>query len=248
MLATSINNFFCMKSSHKLFVGLVVVVLVGVGIWWAFSAQSGSGLANLSANTKLTDTQVQQVVANISKFLAVPSDEKPSVVVLSDVQSLAAQQQFYQGAKDGDLLVLYSNRAIIYDAAANKLVAVGPIQRNDATPSPTASGSAQFSPSPSVSASPAVPEKVTVDVRNGTTTAGLAGSMASTLKKNTWVTIGAVGDAKGSYTKTTLVDLSGGKKPNAVAALEGILKVTAVTALPKGESTSTADILVIVGK
>jgi hypothetical protein len=241
-----------MKSSHKLFLGLVVVVLVGVGVWWAFSAQSGGSLANLSSNAtvKLTDAQVKEVISRISKFMVVPTDETPSVVVLRDVQSLQAQQPFYNGAKDGDILVLYSNRAIIYDADANKLVAVGPIQRNDATPAPTASGSAQLSPSPSasVSTTPAVPEKVTVDVRNGTTTAGLAGSTASTLKKNTWVTIGAVGDAKGSYTKTVLVDLSGGKKPNAIAALEGILKVTAVTALPKGEQSSTADVLVIVGK
>lgn len=236
--------------TYKLTLGLLVVVLVGVGVWWAFSAQSGNSLANLStaAGAKLTDSQVQEVVARIGKFMSVPSDEKPSVVILRDVQSLVAQQPFYQGAKDGDLLVLYANQAIIYDATANKLVAIGPVQRNNATPAPTASGSAEFSPSPSVSVTPAAPEKVTIDVRNGTTIAGLAGSTASTLKKNTWVTIGTVGDAKGSYTKTVLVDLSGGKKPKAVAALEGILKVTAVTVLPKGESTSTADILVIVGK
>lgn len=235
---------------NKLVIGLVVIVLVGVGVWWAFSAQSGNSLANLSANagTKLTDSQVQQVVDNIGKFMVVPADEKPSVVVLRDVASLEAQQPFYHGAKDGDLLVLYSSRAIIYDPAANKLVAVGPVQRNDATPAPTASGSVNFSPSPSVSATPGAPEKVTIDVRNGTSIAGLAGSTASSLKKNTWVTVGTVGDAKGSYTKTVLVDLSGGKKPNAIAALAEILKVTAVTELPRGEAATTADVLVIVGK
>ena len=34
---------------------------------------------------------------------------------------LAAQQQFYKDAKDGDILIIYSTRAIIYDAVANKL-------------------------------------------------------------------------------------------------------------------------------
>jgi hypothetical protein len=234
--------------SYKLVLGIALVIVVGVGGWWAFSSQSGNGLANISAGTKLSDAQVQEVIGLIGKFMVVPTDEKPSVVVLKDVASLEAQQSFYHGAKDGDILILYSTRAIIYDAAANKLVAMGPVQRNEATPAPTASGSAAFSPSPSVSATPIAPEKVTVDVRNGTTTAGLAGTMASTLKKNTWVTIGAVGDAKGSFTKTVLVDLSKGKKPGAVAELERILKVTAVTELPKGESTSTADLLIIVGK
>ncbi len=233
--------------SYKLVLGIALVIVVGVGGWWAFSSQSGSGLANLSAGTKLSDAQVQEVIGLIGKFMVVPSDEKPSVVVLKDVASLEAQQSFYHGAKDGDILILYSTRAIIYDAAANKLVAMGPVQRND-VPASTASGSAEFSPSPSASASPVAPEKVTVDVRNGTTTAGLAGSTASTLKKNSWVTISAVGDAKGSFTSTVLVDLSKGKKPGAIAELERILKVTAVTGIPKGESTSTADVLIIVGK
>jgi hypothetical protein len=236
--------------SNKLLLGIGLVVLVIVGGWLAFSTGSQDGLANLSANAKLTDSQVQLVINQITKFMVVPSDEKPSVVVLSNVEALAAQQPFYKDAKDGDILVVYSTRAIVYDPKSQKLVSVSPIQRTEGSPAPVASGSAQVSPSASASpsSSPVAPEKVTVDVRNGTAIAGLAGSTASDLKKNTWVKIGAVGDAKGSYTATTLVDLSGGKKPGAIAELERILKVKAVSELPKGESTTTADILVIVGK
>ncbi len=239
-----------MKTTYKLFLGLVLLVLVGVGGWWAFSSQSGDDLANLSANAgaKLTDSQVQTIIARVSKFMVLPSDEKPSVAILRGVADLAAQQPFYRDAKDGDILIIYSNRAIIYDAKANKLVSVSPIQQNTATPVPTAvaSGSAQLTPTPT--GSPLAPEKVTIEVRNGTSTAGLAGKMASELKKNTWVTSTKTGDAKGAYTATVLVDLSGGKKPGAVAALETYLSVKAVTELPKGEVASTADILIIVGK
>ena len=239
-----------MTTTYKLFLGLVLLVLVGVGGWWAFSSQSGDDLANLSANagTKLTDSQVQTIIARVSKFMVLPSDEKPSVAILRGVADLAAQQPFYRDAKDGDILIIYSNRAIIYDAKANKLVSVSPIQQNTATPVPTtvASGSAQLTPTPT--GSPLAPEKVTIEVRNGTSTAGLAGNMASELKKNTLVTSTKTGDAKGAYTTTVLVDLSGGKKPGAVAALEAYLGVKAVTELPKGEVASTADILIIVGK
>jgi hypothetical protein len=231
--------------SYKLVLGVALVVLVVVGGWWAFKMGSDDTLANISASVKLTDAQVQAVVERVGKFMVIPTDEKPSVAVLKDTDALAQQQSFYRGAKDGDILVIYSSRAIIYDPVANKLVSVSPIQAAaSASPSPIASGSATITPS----ASPAAPEKVTVDVRNGTATAGLASSTANTLKKNSWVTIGAVGDAKGSFAKTVLVDLTNGKKPNAVAALAEVLKVTAVTAIPTGESTSTADILVIVGK
>lgn len=225
-----------------------MVCVVVLGGWWAFHTGSDDALANISAGAKLTDVQVQTVIDRVSNFTAVPSDEKPSVVVLRDVGSLEAQQPFYHGAKDGDILIIYSSRAIIYDPVANKLVSVSPIQQATASPSPIASGSAQFSPSPSVSATPVAPEKVSIEVRNGTSVAGLAGKTASDLKKNTWVTSTKTGDAHGTYATTAIVDLSGGTKPGAVAALEKLFGVTAVTAIPKGESTSTANVLVIVGK
>ena len=239
-----------MNATHKIILGLVLVVLVGAGGWWAFSSQSGDDLSNLSANAgaKLTDSQVQTIISRVSKFMVVPSDEKPSVVVLRDVASLASQQPFYRDAKDGDVLLVYSTRAIVYDAKENKLVSVTPIQPTPASPSPVASGSAEASLTPSPSSSPIAPEKVIIEVRNGTSTAGLAGKLASDLKKNAWVTKTTTGDAKGTYSTTVLVDMSKGKKPGAIAALEGILGVKSVTALPKGEAATVADFLIIVGK
>lgn len=239
-----------MKTTYKLILGLLLVVLVGAGGWWAFNSQAGDDLAKLSeqAGAKLTDSQVDAVVARIGNFMVVPEGERPSVVVLKGTAELAQQQAFYKDAKDGDILIVYSSRAIIYDAKSNKLVGVSPIAQNTATPIPTAdataSGSAQLTPTPT----PPAPENVTIEVRNGTSTAGLAGKTASDLKKNAWVTGTKAADAKGAYTSTVIVDMSGGKKPGAIAALETLFGVKAVTALPTGEVTSSSDILVIVGK
>jgi hypothetical protein len=238
-----------MKGTYKFIIALAILAVVGAGGWWTWQAQSQDTLAELVKNpgTKATDEQVRELVARLGEFMVVPDTEKPSVAVLQRVTELAAQQEFYKGAKDGDILVIFSNRAIIYDALANRLVNVGPISRNEATPAPVASGSATLTPSAAPSASPTAPEKSAIDVLNGTATAGLAGSTASELKKNAWVTIGRVGDAKGAYKTTVIVDLSGGKRPGAIAALEKQFAVKAVTVLPTGEA-STADILVIIGK
>jgi hypothetical protein len=237
--------------SYKFISGLVLVVAVVVGGYYAWQHNaSHSGLAGLSADAKVTDDQVAQLVARISKFIVVPADEKPSVVVIKGVEQLAAQQAFYKGAKDGDVLVLYSSRAFIYVAAADKLIIVGPVVRIDAPPSygQVASGSASATPTPSTTPS-VTPKPITVDVRNGTSTAGLAGATASALKKNTLVTIGKVGDASGSYTATVVVDLSkDAGKSATVAQIAASLGVSVVTTLPKGETASTADALVIVGK
>jgi hypothetical protein len=228
----------------KYTLGILLIAVVAVGGWFVYQSQSGGDLANLPDDvTKLSEQQVNEVISRVSRFIVVPEDEQPTVAVLRDTAALAERQPFYRGAKDGDILIIYSSRAIIYDPKVNKLVHVGPITRTDTTPTPSASAS------PSTSATPVPePEKVTVDVRNGTTTAGLAGATATELKKNAWVTIGKVSDASGSFTATSIVDLSKGTKPGAVAALQKLLGGTVVTELPKGEASSTADIVVIVGK
>jgi uncharacterized protein (UPF0333 family) len=238
---------------YKFLLGLVIVIAVGAGGYVVWSSNSGDDLANLSANAsaKLTDSQVSRIVERIGKFMVLPENETPTVVVVHDAES-AQQQAFYQGVKNGDVLVVYSKTAILYDPVHNKLLNVSPLSRAEATPqasvTPDVAASGSPSVSPAVSATPATPEKVIVDVRNGTSTPGLAGSTANELKKFSWVTIGSLGDAVGAYKATVLVDLSKGKKPGAVAEIAKKLNVSAVTELPKGEKSTSADILVIVGK
>jgi hypothetical protein len=232
---------------YKFILGFIVLAAVAGGGYytWQYNASHGD-LANLSADTKFTDEQVSQLTARIGRFLVVPANEKPSVVVIRDVAQLAAQQSFYAGAKDGDILVVYSTRAIIYDAKTNKLVNVGPIVRNTTPPT---DGTASPSATPSLTPTP-TPLAIIIDVRNGTATAGLAGATASELKKNKLFTIGAVGDAKSSYHETVVVDLTKNNpgKSASIAQLAAQLKVSVVTTLPSGEATTTSDALVIVGK
>jgi len=241
-----------MNASTKFLIAALLIVLVAGAGYWAWQKQSGDDLANLSANagTKLTDDQVARIVSRVGQFMVLPQDEQPSVVIIRDAAGLAEKQPFYKGSKDGDILIVYPNRAVIYDPKNDKLVNAGQLVRSDATPTPevTASGSVQLSPSPS--GTPPAPEKVTVDVLNGTSIAGLAGSTASDLgaKGTGWFTRGRLGDAKGAFTKTVIVDLSKGTKPGAVAKLKELLSAEVVTALPAGEAASTADIVVIVGK
>src|SRR5688572_338099 len=150
-----------MKTAFKTLIAGIVLAAVGIGGWFAWKAQSGDSLANISATSgaKLSAEQVQEVITRVSAYMVVPAEESPSVTVLTDVAVRAQQQPFFRGAKDGDILIVYSSRAIIYDPKTDKLVNVGPIVQNTTSPAPLASGSAG-SPSPSalISASPVAPE------------------------------------------------------------------------------------------
>jgi hypothetical protein len=234
---------YAFATMYKILLGLVIVVAVASGGYVVWSSKSNDDLANLSANasTKLTDDQVSRIVERISAFMVLPEGETPTVVVVRDADT-AQQQAFYKGVKNGDVLVVYSKTAILYDPKNNKLLNVSPLSRSEATPTP--------SPSASVSPTPAAtPEPVTIEIRNGTTTPGLASSTSVELKKYSWVTVTKLGDAaKSTYTSTVVVDLSKGTKPNAVAEIAKKFNVSAVTALPAGEASTTANILVIVGK
>ena len=233
-----------MKALQKFVLILVVVGAVAGGGWYFFN-QGKQGFV-IRPGEKLSDEQVSELIDRVGRFLVLPNDEQPAGAAISDAAALSERQSFYKDAKDGDILIVYSSKAIIYDAEADKLVNVGPIVRTDLEPRTASSSEPVFeSPEPA-----AEPVEVTVEVRNGTTTAGLAGAMASALKKNEFYSVEKVGDATGSYAETLIVDLSDGDadKGATIAELAGELNAEVVTELPDGERASKYDVLILIGK
>ena len=162
-----------MKLAGKVLVGVVLVAVVAGGGWYFYN--KGSQEFVIKPGERLTDEQVTRLIDRVSKFLVLPEGEQPSVAAISDVAALAERQPFYKDAKDGDILLVFSSKAIIYDAVNDKLVNVGPIVRTDDV-SPTGE-----TPAPTATPEPVEPEAIDIEIRNGTATAGLAGAMASEL-------------------------------------------------------------------
>lgn len=237
-----------MKALQRFIVILVVVAAVAGGGWYFFSR--GQERFVIKPGEKLTDEQVAELIGRVGRFLVLPDQEQPSVATISDARALAESQVFYKDAKDGDILIVYSTKAIIYDAAADKLVNVGPIVRTDVEPDIASSSEEPeptAKPTPSTATEPAA---VKIEVRNGTGTAGLAGAMASDLKKNKLYTVEKVGDAAGTYTETIIVDQTKGDAAKGVT-LEKLAKelgAKVVAKVPDGERSSPQDVLILIGK
>lgn len=89
-------------------------------------------------------------------------------------------------------------------------------------------------------------ENATVSVYNGSQTAGVASTTASSLKQAGF-TVTTIDDATTDYTtKYTIYDQTSGKKPATLAKLEKQLGVKKSTGTPTGLS-STADFVVVIG-
>lgn len=158
-----------------------------------------------------------------------------TVATVKDVESLRQKDPFFAKAANGDKVIQFDREALLYRPSTDKIVRLGP--SNDSSIASPIAGT------PGAPASTATTGKISVEVRNGTQTAGLAGKWKSTLNAGTLYFVDKVGNAaKDTYTQAYVVNLKG----KDVAALEKDLGVTAVTTLPEGEAVSSADVLIIV--
>ena len=190
----------------------------------------------------------------VSDVVRIEGQGKPVVAVVKNVSDLS-NLPLYRFAKNGDRVVVYENVTIIYDEEQNKIVSVVPQDLLGGEPI-TATGdeatnegsdSAETTEDTKENTTPALPpEKITVEVRNGGSIKGFAGKTATAIKTEfKYSTVAA--NASNNYTKATLVNLGGADYDAAIKNLQEKYSVAEVlTALPTGEKTSDAPIVLIV--
>lgn len=72
-------------------------------------------------------THNEIIIQKLSKLIILP-DENPDIATISDVKSLKeSDSEFYKDSKDGDQLILYTSKAIIFREDQNIIVNVAPI-------------------------------------------------------------------------------------------------------------------------
>ncbi len=73
--------------------------------------------------------QVQKILVQVGKIIQLPTGETPSVATVKDAVSIKQGQPFLANAQNGDILIVYANKAeaFLYRPSTNRLINVGPV-------------------------------------------------------------------------------------------------------------------------
>jgi len=250
---TSTSSFSTSKPSKEkkrksggmatvIFAILFLLASGGFGYMYINYQKAQKQIVNLSkpeVQDRLAQEEINQLLEKVGKHIILPEGEgEPMVASITDAEKLVEEQPFYKGVQNGDKIIIYKTKALIYNPERDILVNVGPVFME-----PEEEQKAQNESD--MADNEAVIGTLTIEIRNGSNVVGVATELSTTLSANTQYEVIEVVDASNkNYTETMLINLTGENVNNLVQELEG---ATITDALPEGEMSSIADVIIILG-
>jgi len=78
--------------------------------------------------SEIQQKQVDAILKDLNKLILITEEEEPTVATIVDVEVLRKDNpEFYKNAQDGDILIIYSKRAIVFRRDKNMIVNVAPV-------------------------------------------------------------------------------------------------------------------------
>ena len=111
----------------KSFFMFLLPLLIGAGAA-IYGAMLYPQVLGLSKGQAQVQAEVDSLIAEVGSLIALPTDEKPTVATVSDVEKLK-DQPFFKNAANGDKVLIYTNakKAILYRPSEKKVVEVGAV-------------------------------------------------------------------------------------------------------------------------
>ena len=111
---------------------VVLALVIIIGFWFFGQKQAQTPVIEVGTgeDAQLTEAQIADLITAVRRHIILPEDEEPLVATIVNVDELIAEQPFYLGASNGDILMIYGSvaKALIYDPRADRLVNVGPVE------------------------------------------------------------------------------------------------------------------------
>jgi cytochrome c-type biogenesis protein CcmH/NrfG len=106
---------------------VAAVLVIGLSIVGAALYKQTQWLSSPSGITAQQQARAEALVAKVAALTSLPN-ERPVVSLIDDIDKLSSQR-FFDGAKNGDVVLVYEStgRAIIYRETENRIIKDGPI-------------------------------------------------------------------------------------------------------------------------
>lgn len=138
---TTVDNQSMNKRNPFLYILIIIVIalVIGLGIigkLYFDSRQQISSLKNGSTDPLATLSEIKTLTEKIGQHYVLPK-EQPKLVTIANVENLKKNQPFFAQAKNGDKLLVYSQKVILYDPVADKIIDVAQIRIPEEISNPT---------------------------------------------------------------------------------------------------------------
>jgi hypothetical protein len=251
------------KSSIMLYVILLLVIVVTAAVLMVMNQFKHKPQVQNSKEAEKREVvdkavpmgknDILALISRVSSLILIKGQEEPTVATVQDADSLRkSNPSFYKDVENGDRLLVWSDKAVLYSTKMDKLLSVMPIFGNTAnTLNVTATSTPQTaSTTVAVATSTVQTENAVVDVRNGTTVGGRAKLVANLVKAQN-IKTGLIGDAiNKDYDATVIYNLSDKPLTATLKALVDATKgqVKAISDTEKSAYKGMGDIVIVVGK
>lgn len=124
-----------------------VIVLAGGIYIGTYIVKQKPTWFGLPQGTAQAQAEVNALIAKVSKLMALPTDETPTVATVTDA-SKVKDQPFFKDSQNGDKVLIYQKigKAILYRESENKIIEVGAVNFNQAVATPSGSAEATAKP------------------------------------------------------------------------------------------------------
>lgn len=119
-------------SLYKFVIILLLLVIIGGGVYLFVikPRTQGTNTDQTAQNAEETE-KYNQLITKIKKIILVP-DENPTIATIANLEEVQKQNAtFYADAKEGDTVIIFSTKALIYRESEDKIINVAPVTKED---------------------------------------------------------------------------------------------------------------------
>ena len=123
------------------------LALAGYSTWELYK------IKNPAYQQKMVQDATNKIVSAVGSLMALPAGT-PQIATVADAVTLKKTEAFFANAENGDQVLVYTDKAILYRPSTNKIINVGPVTRDQTPTTPASTGSQTTNSTPATTSNP----------------------------------------------------------------------------------------------